>query len=110
MNVFLFMPFGFLLPFTLKRGFFQTLLLGMVFSACIEAIQYFFSLGFCEFDDVFHNTLGTALGYGQWKLLSWFEARYGQRMNMCVQRIGQGVQVWRNYLSTKRKGTQEKEK
>ncbi len=67
MNVFLFVPFGFLLPFATKRNFLQSILIGFLFSAGIEAAQYVFYLGMCEFDDMFHNTLGTALGYGYWK-------------------------------------------
>lgn len=80
MNIFLFVPFGFLLAFAARRSFRQALLIGLLFSACIEAIQYLFGLGFCETDDVIHNTLGTALGYGYWKLLKQLDWRYGGMM------------------------------
>ncbi len=75
MNVFLFIPFGFLLPLAAQRNIWQTALIGLGFSALIEAVQYLFGLGLCEFDDVFHNTLGTALGYGYWKLVSCLNGR-----------------------------------
>ncbi len=94
MNIFLFMPFGFLLPFVLKRDFFQTLLLGFALSVCIEAVQFLFCLGFSEFDDVFHNTLGTGLGYGQWKLLSWIETRFGQKIQRVLCEIDKSARAW----------------
>lgn len=75
MNVFLLIPFGFLLALSTKRGFLFTVLIGLLFSIGIEAAQYLFHLGFCEFDDVFHNTLGTALGYGYGRLLSGLERK-----------------------------------
>ena len=69
MNVLVFVPFGFMLPWALKQKFWVTALAGFVFSVSIEALQYYLRLGLCEFDDVFHNTIGTILGYGYWKLL-----------------------------------------
>ena len=87
MNVFLFIPFGFMLPWTAKRKFLPSLLIGFAFSVCIEAVQYLFALGMCEFDDVFHNTLGTALGYGYWKGLRWVAARCGQSVWNALERI-----------------------
>ena len=73
LNILLFVLFGFLLPLVIRRGFWAVVLIGLLFSIGIEATQYFFRLGFCEFDDVFHNTLGTALGYGYGQLLSFLE-------------------------------------
>lgn len=66
MNVFLFVPAGLSLPFvfggdTAKRML-LTLLAGFLLSAGIEAVQYFFSLGMTEADDVICNTLGAAIG------------------------------------------------
>ncbi len=77
MNVFLFLPFGFMLPFAMKRNLRQTLLIGFLFSVFIEMIQYIFYLGLCEFDDVFHNSLGTLLGYSYWKALTRLKIIYG---------------------------------
>ena len=69
MNVFLFIIFGFLIPWATNLSFLQTIILGCIFSMFVEILQYYFRVGLCEFDDVFHNTLGTALGYLYWKLL-----------------------------------------
>ena len=66
MNVFLFIPLGLSLPFvfgggTGKRILF-TILVGLLLSITIEAIQYFANLGMAETDDMICNTLGTAIG------------------------------------------------
>lgn len=65
-NIFLFVPLGFMLPWATKRTFQQTILIGCLFSIFIETIQYLFCLGLCEPDDVLHNTLGAAIGYWYW--------------------------------------------
>lgn len=66
MNLFLFIPLGFLLPWTLNRPLWQTVLIGLLLSAGIEAAQFAFQLGLCETDDVIFNTFGTLIGYGEW--------------------------------------------
>ena len=76
MNVFLFIPFGFLIPFTSKRTFFQVLLIGCCLSITIEALQYIFALGLCETDDVIHNTFGTIIGYWYWVGLNAFSRKF----------------------------------
>lgn len=51
---------------TLILGFFRMILsvgLCFLFSAFIEGAQFYFGRGLCEFDDVFHNTLGSLIGY-----------------------------------------------
>ena len=83
MNVFLFIPFGFLIPWATKKNNTQTLLIGLLFSAGIELTQFILKLGLCEFDDVFHNTLGTELGYGYWKMLTLNK----DRINRAIQRM-----------------------
>lgn len=66
MNVFLFIPLGLALPFILGGGtgkrILLTILVGLVLSVTVEAIQYFGNLGLTETDDVICNTLGTAIG------------------------------------------------
>lgn len=73
MNVLLFVPFGLSLPFVMTsahsgvwRGKIRyaviTVGIAVVLSVGIEAVQYFFSLGRCETDDVLSNLFGTALG------------------------------------------------
>ena len=69
MNVFLFIPFGFLLGWALNRNVLHVILLGAGFSVCLEAAQYIYYLGLCDIDDVIHNTLGTVIGYIYWVVL-----------------------------------------
>lgn len=71
MNVFLFIPFGFMLPWCSERlqRLWKVVLIAAMLSALTEAAQYFFCIGLCETDDVFHNTLGAVIGYGYWLLL-----------------------------------------
>ena len=70
MNVFLYIPFGFLLPYSAKRSFLQSFLMGLCLSITTEALQYIFALGLCETDDVIHNTLGCIIGYWYWAVLN----------------------------------------
>lgn len=65
MNIFLFVPIGLSLPFVLskkKHSIIMTMITAFLFSASIEAIQYYFALGLCEVDDVIMNTLGAMIG------------------------------------------------
>lgn len=66
MNVFLFVPLGLSLPFVFGGGtgkrILLTILVGLVLSVTVEAIQYFAHLGMAETDDVICNTVGTAIG------------------------------------------------
>ena len=66
MNVFLFVPLGLAMPFVFGGGtgkrILLTILVGLVLSVAVEAIQYFAHLGMAETDDVICNTIGTAIG------------------------------------------------
>lgn len=63
MNVVVFVPVGLLLSCVSHRlKWWMVLLIGLGISLSIEALQYFFHKGFSEFDDIFHNTLGCAIG------------------------------------------------
>ena len=66
MNVFLFVPLGLALPFVFGtstgKRILLTILVGLLLSVTVEAIQYFANLGMTETDDVICNTLGTAIG------------------------------------------------
>lgn len=69
MNVLLFFPIGLSLPFALGKGKLAvpvTVVLACLFSAGIEYLQYRYSLGRCEVDDVIMNTLGALLGCAAW--------------------------------------------
>lgn len=72
MNVVIFIPIGFLLGCGFpKRSWLNTLMLGCILSITIETLQFIFKRGFCEFDDVMHNTLGCMIGYGAYSLIVW---------------------------------------
>ena len=65
MNVFLFVPLGFTVPYVIGGGTVKkillTILIGFLLSATAEAVQYFAAIGMTETDDVICNTLGTAI-------------------------------------------------
>ena len=103
MNIYLFVPFGFLFALCIgeagqhrnmecelgqQRGqypqsrwnrqgqstrlkwiFIAVVMAGAMLSIGIEAVQYYSCRGLCEFDDVFNNTIGAALGYVLWNVL-----------------------------------------
>ncbi len=66
MNMLLFLPLGLSLPFALSKTEKHCVLIsiasGFLLSAGVEVVQYFFSLGCCETDDVIMNTLGVIIG------------------------------------------------
>lgn len=65
LNILLFVPMGFLLPFysdKLKK-LYTTVPIGFFVTLMIEVIQYVFKLGIFESDDILNNTLGTLIGY-----------------------------------------------
>ena len=71
LNILLYYPLGYLLPMlfpNLKPK--HVILIGCLFSIATEAIQYILQMGWCETDDVIHNTLGTAIGVWVWHLQS----------------------------------------
>lgn len=67
-NIAVFIPLGFLMPcceFKIKGrniGEKETLIFGICFSAFIEITQLVTRLGYFEFDDMIHNTLGVIIG------------------------------------------------
>ena len=69
LNILLYYPLGYLLPILFpKLKPKHIILIGCLCSITTEATQYLFKLGWCETDDVIHNTLGTALGVWIWQL------------------------------------------
>lgn len=48
----------------------HVILIGCLCSIATEATQYLLKMGWCETDDVIHNTLGTAIGVWIWHLQS----------------------------------------
>ena len=69
LNVLFFIPIGFLLAAAMKRErFIFVLCTGCMFSLTIETAQLLCHRGVCNIDDVFHNTLGCAIGYVVYRL------------------------------------------
>lgn len=62
LNILLFIPLGFLI------GGWKGILIGFMLSCGIELVQYFDRLGYCELDDVLHNTIGAGIGVGLFSL------------------------------------------
>ena len=63
-NIAMFIPIGFLIPFLLKRkSILRTAVPSLLVSVGIEALQYLTCRGMCELDDVILNGLGALLGY-----------------------------------------------
>lgn len=66
LNILFFIPFGVLAPFCFDGNWNKKLVL-TVASACflsgtVEFLKLLYRLGFTEFDDVFDNTMGAAIG------------------------------------------------
>lgn len=68
-NIACFMPFGFGIPFLtrLRRSVVPLCFLG---SLLIECAQYVFSIGYSQTEDLLLNTLGGALGYAGFLMMS----------------------------------------
>lgn len=70
MNVIVFVPIGLLIGVGYANwSWWKVLGLGCLISISIETMQYIFKCGFSEVDDVMHNTLGCAIGFGIAKLM-----------------------------------------
>ena len=67
LNILLYYPLGYLLPILFsKLKPKHAILIGCLCSIATEATQYLLKMGWCETDDVIHNTLGTAIGVWVW--------------------------------------------
>lgn len=70
LNIFMLVPFGFLLPYMAK--IFQKIgpvtIAGIIFTLFIEATQLVLRRGIFETDDLINNTLGVLIGYGFYRL------------------------------------------
>lgn len=66
LNILFFVPFGVLAPFCVdgnwKRKLVFTVASACLLSGTVEFLQLLYRLGFAEFDDVFDNTMGAAIG------------------------------------------------
>lgn len=67
MNILFFIPFGGLVPLCVdgseKRKLAITVISACLLSGTVEFLQLLYKLGFAEFDDVFDNRMGVAIGY-----------------------------------------------
>lgn len=73
MNAVVFVPVGLLIGLGFSKWpWWKAIGLGCIISISIEVLQLIFKRGFSEVDDVIHNTLGCAIGYGIYAV-----ARYG---------------------------------
>lgn len=82
-NVLAFVPIGLLLGCAFGRmKWWKALAIGGGFSLLIEVLQFVFKRGFAEFDDVFHNVLGCAIGYGVYVLVAWVVMRIRGKSGM----------------------------
>jgi glycopeptide antibiotics resistance protein len=72
MNVAVMIPVGFLMGVCLKRAtWWKVALAGGGISLMVEILQLLLRRGFCETDDVIHNTLGSLAGYGMFVLIKY---------------------------------------
>ncbi len=64
-NMLMFVPLGFLLPLLTRRArrFLPVLLLSLLVCVLLEMLQMLTHRGVFELDDIFHNTLGSVIGY-----------------------------------------------
>ena len=85
LNVFMFIPFGVLLPMVFQRlrALWKTVLGAFGITVMIETLQYFTGRS-ADIDDVIMNVLGGVLGYGVFVLLNhclsekrWWHAMLG---------------------------------
>lgn len=71
LNVFLFIPLGFLAGAAARNRRMLTVLgIGLFISLSIEIMQYVFRRGVCNIDDLMHNVLGCFIGYSLFALCS----------------------------------------
>lgn len=79
-NVFVFVPLGILLPAAYNakhemKNYVFVVFCGLICSLIIEALQYTFSIGFTEIDDIVDNTWGAMMGCGIYALTGKAEAK-----------------------------------
>ncbi len=74
LNILLYLPMGYLLPFVFKslRGHIVLItMIGFLCSLATELAQYYLQIGICQLDDLVLNTLGTLIGAMIGSLLAW---------------------------------------
>lgn len=77
LNILLFLPLGFLLGTVTDNW--RIVQFGFILSVFIEFLQYIFTMGWCQADDVLNNTIGTAVGFGIARLISTLPKKWKAR-------------------------------
>lgn len=81
MNIIVFIPVGFCLPFSFSRvSCSLALLFAVIVSSLIEFLQFVLIKGTAEIDDIIHNTLGCLIGYGLSRICLVFIRLYNKRV------------------------------
>lgn len=95
-NVLMFVPLGVLLPLLSQRmrGIGRVILCAFLFSLTIEAMQLHYATGIFELDDLFHNTMGAALGYALYALVTEKDVPRRRRMARVAGALGLYVAVF----------------
>ena len=62
-NIILFIPIGILAPMSMKRLSVFALIIGLIISLSIEALQFVTGRGVFEFDDLISNLIGFLIGF-----------------------------------------------
>lgn len=76
LNILLFVPMGYLLPFTFERiRPWQIVAIAFATSAATEVIQLTLKIGWFEFDDILNNTMGGLVGLLMARCLFWRRRR-----------------------------------
>lgn len=88
LNILMFVPIGFLLPFTLKcfRKWWLTYIGGFIITFLIETTQYIFRCGVFQTDDLLNNLLGAMIGYGGFCIIILIKNSILHR-NICWRRV-----------------------
>lgn len=84
-NIWLFIPLGALLGRLFPRDRFIFFMPTLI-SVMIEFTQYMFDIGYCEFDDVFSNTVGGLIGIMIYYILSYLKRRIRRKRYIELQK------------------------
>jgi len=70
-NILMFVPFGFFMPmvFSWAKKWYKAIGVTLLFSVCVETIQFFIGRA-ADIDDVMMNVLGGTIGYGFFLMFS----------------------------------------
>lgn len=74
LNILLFLPMGYLLPFVFRKLRRHTIrnvvLIGLLVSVATETLQMVFAVGWFDVDDIINNTIGALIGALIWRVRS----------------------------------------